>query len=120
MLLVSFNTYVPLAHEQECKKIPTQEIIDIFNKSFPELPSVKIVSDKRKQIIRSRWHQNSKMQTIGEWERFFNYIRQSDFLMGRTTNSWGGLCFDWIFNSTNFAKIYEGNYDNKNKIEVYS
>jgi hypothetical protein len=40
----------------------------------------------------------------------FNKVVESDFLSGRKTD-W--RCnFDWIFNKTNFRKIYEGNYDN--------
>jgi hypothetical protein len=50
------------------------------------------------------------MQNIERWKAFFDYIKQSDFLMGRTPSPWSGLCFDWIFKSENFAKIIEGNY----------
>lgn len=89
---------------------PVTEIMELFNKSFPELPQVTKISEKRRQLVKRRWIENKDMQTLEDWERFFNYIGKSDFLMGRTPKPWHGLCFDWIFNSTNFIKITEGNY----------
>ena len=42
------------------------------------------------------------------WKGFFQYIRKSDFLMGR--NSKWQATFDWIINESNFVKILEGNF----------
>lgn len=100
------NTLVPSVREV----VPVQEIAELFNKSFPELPQVQKLSDARRKAVRQRWLQNPELQTLESWERFFGYVRQSDFLMGRTVKPWNGFCFDWMFNSSNFTKIYEGNY----------
>lgn len=100
------NTTAPSEREQ----VPVQEVVNLFNKSFETLPEVKILNDKRRTAVRKRWLENKNMQTLDRWEAFFDYIKKSDFLMGRTANPWSGLCFDWIFNPSNFAKIIEGNY----------
>ena len=89
--------------------VPIQEIVNLFNKSFETLPEVKILSDKRKATVRKRWLENKSMQTIERWNEFFVYIKQSDFLMGRSDKPFS-MTFDWMFNPTNFIKIYEGNY----------
>lgn len=90
--------------------VPVSEIIELFNATFPELPQVMKISEQRRKVIRQRWLQNPEMQTMQSWEKFFKYVRRSDFLMGRSKNPWSGFCFDWMFNQSNFTKIYEGNY----------
>ena len=89
-------------------QVPYQAIVDLFNEILPELPSVKLVTDKRKKHLNARWHSSDKTSILTWWERFFKYIRKSDFLMGRNTDF--RASFDWIINSTNFVKIIEGNY----------
>lgn len=95
--------------------VPIQEIVSLFNKCFPELPQVQKISDSRKKAVKQRWIQNTELQTLEKWERFFNYVKQSDFLMGRTSKPWSGMCFDWLMNPANFIKIYEGNYHGEQK-----
>jgi hypothetical protein len=89
-------------------QIPYQAIVDIFNETLPELPSVKIVTDTRKKYIRARWHSSDKTKALEWWKKFFEYIRHSDFLMGRKTDF--RVSFDWVIKPTNFVKIIEGNY----------
>lgn len=96
------------------ENVPVQELVELFNKSFPELPKVKMLTDKRRTAIRKRWLENrDKLNTLDRWEAFFKFIRESDFLMGRSSKPWNGFCFDWLFNPSNFVKIYEGNYHGK-------
>lgn len=99
------NTIVP----SERERIPAKEVIDLFNKILTELPEVKLINEKRLASVRSRWKETEKLRSVEQWERFFNWIKQSDFLMGRCEK--GFKCsFDWIFKPANFAKIFEGNY----------
>lgn len=94
--------------------VPVQELVELFNSSFPELPKVKMITDKRRTAVRKRWIENKdRMPTIERWSAFFQYIRGSDFLMGRTEKPWNGFCFDWLFTPSNFVKILEGNYHGK-------
>jgi len=112
-------TQAPLPKEEKRREdinnypsdsVPLQKIVELFNESFPELPKVKQLTDKRKTAIRRRWLENTDMQDLERWSKFFAYVRLSDFLMGRTVNPWNGFCFDWLFTSSNFVKIREGNY----------
>ena len=93
----------------EREAVPVQEIVNLFNKSFETLPEVKILSEKRRATVRKRWLENKNMQSIERWQDFFSYIKKSEFLMGRSDKPFS-LTFDWMFNPTNFIKIYEGNY----------
>jgi uncharacterized protein YdaU (DUF1376 family) len=100
----------PIINNYPSDSVPLQKIVELFNESFPELPKVKQLTDKRKTAIRRRWLENTDMQDLERWHKFFAYVRLSDFLMGRTVNPWNGFCFDWLFTSSNFVKIREGNY----------
>lgn len=100
----------PVINNYPSDSVPLQKIVELFNESFPELPKVKQLTDKRKTAIRRRWLENTDMQDLERWHKFFAYVRLSDFLMGRTVNPWNGFCFDWLFTSSNFVKIREGNY----------
>lgn len=96
------------------ENVPVQELVELFNKSFPELPKVKLITDKRRTAVRKRWLENKeRMPTLERWEAFFQYVRGSDFLMGRTAKPWEGFCFDWLMTPSNFVKILEGNYHGK-------
>lgn len=98
--------------KNEKNNIPVNEIVDLFNCSFPELPQVVKITPARSRAVKARWAEHKTMQGLERWEALFNYIRKSDFLMGRTDNPWNGLSFDWITKSQNFLKIIEGNYNN--------
>lgn len=100
----------PMVINSPSESIPAQRICELFNESFPELPAVKQLTDKRRTAIKRRWNENADMQSIDRWQAFFNWIRSSDFLMGRTATPWNGFCFDWLMAPSNFIKIREGNY----------
>lgn len=75
---------------------PVDAIVGLYHEQLPELPSVKLLSDKRKRALRKvwRWVLTSKKSdgqpratTADEactWFRgYFGRARQNDFLMGR-------------------------------------
>jgi uncharacterized protein YdaU (DUF1376 family) len=101
------NTLVAIA-TQDCQH---QKILDAYHEILPELPQVKILTEKRKTLLKARWREDEKRQDIEFWNRFFGYVRTSDFLMGKS----GGFQanFEWLINSTNFVKVIEGNYENR-------
>ena len=82
-------------------------LMDTFNKMFDgKLPKVSSMTDKRKKSIKARVAEYDKQAIMD----VFNNILQSPFLLGRNDRNW--RCdFDWIFRSTNFTKILEGNYN---------
>lgn len=51
---------------------------------------------------------------IEGWEVALRKAQDSDFLCGRTAKPWTGFGFDWLTKQSNFTKLMEGNYDNRN------
>lgn len=93
---------------------------------MPELPKVVLWSDAKRAELRARWRWLLKNKRLSNGERYFTdeesgvawfrklfeYLRKSDFLMGRTSKPWNGLHLGWIVKQENFAKILGGNYEN--------
>ena len=95
------------------ESIDYDKFLDLYHQNCPSLPSVKKLSAKRKDKIRSRL----KTYTLEEYEQCFKMAEQSDFLCGRS-GRWKAS-FDWfIENDNNILKVLEGNYKNNSKIEI--
>jgi len=90
---------------------PHQKIIDVYHKSLPELPPVKIWSDERKKQLRARWRMGAKYQTVEYWQSYFGYVRESPFLMGEKNGFTADL--EWLVKKSNFIKVIEGKYHGK-------
>jgi predicted phage replisome organizer len=72
-------------------------------------PIARITSGgKRKKYLNTRINQygiDTVLEAIGR-------IRKSDFLQGKNNKGWI-VTFDWFILPSNFPKVLEGNYDNK-------
>ena len=100
---------------------PHQQIVDLFHKTLPELPEVRIWNSTRESLLKARWRETAKRL---EWtstqdgldylEKLFNWIRQSKFLMGQVNPKPGQRAFEceleWILRPQNWAKLIEGKY----------
>ncbi len=95
---------------------PYEKIRGLYHTTLDELPKVRVLSNKRKKAMRARWNSGIKtptgteINTLEFWEQFFEYIKKSDFLMGKKTDFSASL--EWIVTESNFIKIFEGNYEN--------
>lgn len=110
---------------------PKKEAIDydfiqnLWNESMKrKVPKVKTLADTRKEKIKLR------IAEMGGWEsakgiiaECFKKINESEFCNGENENVWVAT-FDWFFmNDKNWLKVYEGNYDNrqrKSQLELYA
>ena len=90
-------------------RVPYQEIVNLYSQTCPSLPSVRAVSDTRRKLIRGRFHEHG-LDAIGI---VFEKAEASDFLTGRREPYWTGCNFDWLLKPTNFIKVLEGTYDNR-------
>lgn len=90
--------------------VPYKEIVQAYNDICKSLPSVKVISDKRKKKMRAIYREVGNLDIITE---AFKKAENSDFLSGRN-GKWGGCNFDWLINYNNFIKVIEGTYDNRN------
>jgi hypothetical protein len=91
---------------------PIQKIIQLYHTKLPELPKVEKMTDAREGYIRQRWREDLK--SLDEWGNYFDFIRLSDFLMGRAPGRDGKQPFiadlEWITRPGNYAKIAEEKY----------
>jgi hypothetical protein len=105
-----------VASNAERPDCPHQEIIALYHEILPTCPRVRDWTPTRAKQLRARWNEDPARQNLDWWSRFFTYIRESDFLMGRTVTL-GREPFiaslAWITKSANFTKIREGNYENR-------
>ena len=92
-------------------QVPFQAIVDLFNRILSELPTVQLVTETRKKHLKARWNTSDRTCCLEWWQSFFESIRGSDFLMGKTPKKFR-TSFDWIIKAENFIKIIEGNYHN--------
>jgi len=93
-------------------RVPVAKIIDLYHEKLPKLPIVQKITSARRGNIKQRWRED--LPKLDNWENFFDYVGQSDFLMGRVEGRNGGKPFmaslEWITKSANYTKILEGNY----------
>lgn len=93
---------------------PTQEIVDLYHKHLPMLPTVLAVSDSRKRAISGRWREVCASEKFDreaglEWFAwYFEHASKSRFLTGRS-KEWKAD-FDFLINPSKFAKVVEGTY----------
>ena len=109
----------------ESQNCPHQDLIDLFARKVPELPKPRIWTGKRSKDMAARWKWvMSQKDDSGQLKRttqeagveffagFFDYIASSDFLTGRS-GAWTKCDLPWLMKEENFAKVIEGNYENK-------
>ena len=98
--------------------IPFQKIVEIYNAKLGSTLGVcRQLNAKRQSWLRARYRDvaeaigsNVQSDVLDGFGHFYDKIARSDFLMGRKTDF--RATFDWIHQSSNYLKIYEGNYEN--------
>lgn len=123
---------VPLSDDNGCAQAkpehvpacPQQRILALYAESLPELAQPRTWTGQREANLRSRWRwvMTAKRQDgeryattddegLEYFQRLFGYVRESDFLMGRS-GKW--QCdLPWLMKAENFAKVIDGKYDNR-------
>ena len=94
-------------------KVDFVGIINFFNRTMKEagsaIPRCKSCEGKRKEFVRARVKEHG-MDAVYE---MITKASVSNFLNGRTAKPFFAT-FDWLFRPSNFQKVLEGNYDNRN------
>jgi len=83
-------------------------VVENFHLYCDRMSKVSKLSEQRKKHIAARFKEF-------DYDVLIEVIKKagkSDFLCGKNDKAWKAD-FDWIFNPTNFLKIMEGKYDNK-------
>lgn len=95
---------------------PHQQIIDLYHEVLPELPAVRVWNEKRRKHLQARWREDRERQDLDWWRGFFEYIRTCPWLMGKIPGKEGrafACTLPWIVSPEPFAKILEGNYEER-------
>jgi len=109
----SQNTIGDISDEKSPRsKCPVQKIVDLYHEKLPELPKVEKITTKRRGYIQQRWRED--LPKLDNWVHYFDYVKQSDFLMGKTAPRDDRKPFianlEWLTNPSNFAKVAEEKY----------
>lgn len=103
------------ANRERPPNCPFEKILDLYHLALPELPAVLLLTDKRKEHLRSRWRESPVHQDLQFWAEYFAQVKRSRFLLGKTAGRNGEkpfrATFDWLLKPSNFVKVIEGNYD---------
>lgn len=106
---------------------PHLKLIELYGKHLPELPQPKpeLWDGKNAQAMKARWrwlltatkrsgqrYATTEAEGLDWFDRFFRYVAKSDFLTGRN-GRWMNCDLGWLMNQTNFAKVVQGNYENR-------
>lgn len=113
--------------KQTLPACPHLELLDIFAEQLPELPQPKpeLWEGARAKALAARWkwcltakkrngerYATSKAEALDFFKRYFGYVGKSDFLTGRD-GRWSGCDLAWLVKADNFAKVLQGNYENR-------
>jgi hypothetical protein len=106
---------------------PHLVLIDLYGKHLPELPQPRpeLWDGKNAANMRARWkwvltarkrdgsrYAENEAEALDFFTRFFAYVSGSAFLSGRN-GKWGGCDLGWLVKADNFAKVVQGNYEEK-------
>ena len=93
---------------------PHKEILKIWGDIMPEMIQPRSWDGARAKDLSARWKSKDiKADSLAYWKELFEYIRESDFLMGRTSGAGREpmrLSLDWVVKASNYNKIIEGKY----------
>jgi len=98
---------------------PYQEIISLYHSKCPSLSKVRLMTEKRKRAVRSRWsavlkdHDRNAPDALNFFGWYFDTTERSNFLTGRSSGHGGHVWradFEWLMNESNMTKVIEGKY----------
>lgn len=117
---------IPLSDDRGCAQAkpdplpacPHEKLKTLYAEKLPMLPQPRTWDGQRATNMRNRWKWvltekcKNESEALAFFARFFDYVRESDFLMGRT-GSWQGCDLPWLMKAENFAKVIDGKYENR-------
>ncbi|CND06811.1 Uncharacterised protein [Yersinia frederiksenii] len=102
-----------------------QDVVDAYHRLLPECPSVRALSDKRRNLIKTFWVKAGKITrqldnapfSMQAWEDYLKYISQScRWMLGtrpdaKTGKTWRCKNIDYLLSDEVYLKVREGNSD---------
>ena len=95
------------------KNINYNILVEKFNEYCSKMSKILSLTDIRKSHINARVEEHDFDTIIN----VFKIAGESDFLNGVNDKQWKAT-FDWLMKPTNFVKVLEGNYNNKERLQM--
>lgn len=95
---------------------PHQEILKLYHEILPNLPKVKVWNKSRTSLLRQRWTEDKRRQSLSWWKGYFTTVSKSDFLTGKVDSKGGNIFvadMEWLIRPNNLPKVIEGRYTNR-------
>lgn len=99
--------------QAEC---PHSEILKLWAQYMPAARQPAEWTPARQTLLRTRWRESPKRQSLEWWARFFGYVAKSEFLTGQVSTPGRKpfeISLDWLLKSEHFLKTIEGGYHNE-------
>ncbi|MGL9721607.1 DNA replication protein [Symbiopectobacterium sp.] len=125
------NECASAAENQESKKpsLSCQDVVDAYHEILPEAPSIRLLSEKRKNLIRTFWKKagvitrklDNKPFTIEAWREYLGYISLNCRWMlesrpnQKTGTTWRKRDFEFYLNDNTYLKVREGGHDDNDR-----
>lgn len=111
--------------EQKKPSLSCEQIVDVYHQVLPEAQSIRILTDKRRNLIRTFWQKAGKVTqqldghkfTLSDWESYLSYIANNCRWMlenrpdQRTGRTWRRKSLEYFLNVDVYAKTREGACD---------
>ena len=115
------------SQKSEPKKpsLSCEQVVEVYHRVLPEAQGIRILTDKRRNLIRSFWQKASKITrqldghsfTLADWESYLSYIASNCRWMlenrpdQRTGKTWRRKSLEYFLNVDVYAKTREGACD---------
>lgn len=111
--------------EQKKPSLSCEQVVEVYHRVLPEAQSIRILTDKRRALIRTFWQKAGKVTkqldghkfTLSDWEAYLNYIATNCRWMlenrpdQRTGRTWRRKSLEYFLNVDVYAKTREGACD---------
>ncbi|WP_227136701.1 DNA replication protein [Kosakonia radicincitans] len=110
---------------QKKSTISCEQVVDIYHRVLPEAQGIRVLTDKRRNQIRTFWQKAGKVTrvldghgfTLSDWESYLNYIASNCRWMlenrpdNRTGRTWRRKSLEYFLNVDVYARTREGACD---------
>lgn len=111
--------------EQKKPSLSCEQVVEVYHRVLPEAQSIRILTDKRRALIRTFWQKAGKVTqqldghkfTLSDWESYLCYIATNCRWMlenrpdQRTGRTWRRKALEYFLNVDVYAKTREGACD---------
>jgi len=111
--------------EPKKPSLSCEQVVEVYHRVLPEAQGIRILTDKRRNLIRSFWQKANKITrqldghsfTLADWESYLSYIASNCRWMlenrpdQRTGKTWRRKSLEYFLNVDVYAKTREGACD---------